>query len=199
MVLNHFPQIIKQLPNSISERLSKNSFNQEILNTVKVEYKDMLKKFYCNINLKYTNKSEKPNMQKWNIIWFSPPVRKSVLKNIAKIFFQVATKHFPRSLKLQKIFNCNTVNNNYSCMNNTSKIIIGRNKKVTSKPRDQRRKWDCRKKQNVQEKGTAMLLWKQCALPIITTVALWQLMHLGTWCTVVNCSKQWIIYNIHYI
>ena len=24
-----------------------------------------------------------------------------------------------------------------------------------------------------------MLLWKQCALPIITTMALWQLMHLG--------------------
>ena len=23
--------------------------------------------------------------------------------------------------------------------------------------------------------------WKQCALPVITTMALWQLMHLGTW------------------
>ena len=27
-----------------------------------------------------------------------------------------------------------------------------------------------------------MLSWKQCALPVITTMALWQLMHLGTWC-----------------
>ena len=27
-----------------------------------------------------------------------------------------------------------------------------------------------------------MLSWKQCALPFITTMALWQLMHLGTWC-----------------
>ena len=33
---NHPPQIIKQLPNSISERLSKNSSNQDIFNTVKV-------------------------------------------------------------------------------------------------------------------------------------------------------------------
>ena len=24
-------------------------------------------------------------------------------------------------------------------------------------------------------------LWKQCALPVITTMAFWQLMHLGTW------------------
>ena len=35
-------QIIKQLPNSISERLSNNSSNQEIFNTAKVEYKDPL-------------------------------------------------------------------------------------------------------------------------------------------------------------
>ena len=33
---NHPPQIIKQLPNSISERLSKNSSNQDIFNTAKV-------------------------------------------------------------------------------------------------------------------------------------------------------------------
>ena len=49
-----------QLPNSISERLSKNSSNQEIFNTEKVEYKDVLKKSGFNIDLKYANnKSEK--------------------------------------------------------------------------------------------------------------------------------------------
>ena len=29
--------------------------------------------------------------------------------------------------------------------------------------------------------------WKQCALLVITTMALWQLMHLGTWCT--SCAQ----------
>ena len=33
---------------------------------------------------------------------------------------------------------------------------------------------------------------KQCALPAITTIALWQLMHLETWYTVTNCWCQWI-------
>ena len=33
---NHLPQIIKQLPNSISKRLSKNYSNQQIFNTAKV-------------------------------------------------------------------------------------------------------------------------------------------------------------------
>ena len=36
---------------------------------------------------------------------------------------------------------------------------------------------------------TYMLSWKQCALPVITTMTLWQLMHLGTWCTVHHVLK----------
>ena len=62
---NHSPQIIKQFPNSIPERLSKNSSNQEIFNTAKVEYKDALKESDYNIDLKQTNnKSEKLKTQK---------------------------------------------------------------------------------------------------------------------------------------
>ena len=37
---HHPTQIIKQLPNSVSVRLSKKSYNQKIFNTVEVEYKD---------------------------------------------------------------------------------------------------------------------------------------------------------------
>ena len=48
-----------------------------------------------------------------------------------------------------------------------------------------------------------MLSWKQCALPVITTMALWQLMHLGTWCTVIHCWYQWTkeysrVYRTHF-
>ena len=64
---NHPPQIIKQLPNSISERLSKNSSNQEVFNTAKVEDEDALKKLSYDVDLKYTgNKSEKPKTWKRN-------------------------------------------------------------------------------------------------------------------------------------
>ena len=66
---NHPPQIIKQLPNSISERLSKNSSNQEFFNTVKVEYEDALKMSGYKVDLKYTNnKREKRETRKRNII-----------------------------------------------------------------------------------------------------------------------------------
>ena len=56
---NHPSQIIKQLPNSISERLLNNSSNQETFNTEKVEYEDALKKLGYNVYLKYTNNKSK--------------------------------------------------------------------------------------------------------------------------------------------
>ena len=51
---NHPPQIIKQLPKIISDRLSKNSSNEEVFNESKGEYENALKQSgYNNINLKY--------------------------------------------------------------------------------------------------------------------------------------------------
>ena len=85
--------------------LTKKSFN-----AAKVEYEDALNKSGYNVDLKYTNnKSEKRKTRKRNIIWFNPPFSKSVSTNVAKTFLQLITKHFPRSHKLHKIFNRNTV------------------------------------------------------------------------------------------
>ena len=53
---NHPPQIIKQLPYSISERLSKNSSTSEIFNNTKGDYEDALKKMRIQVNYKlYSN------------------------------------------------------------------------------------------------------------------------------------------------
>ena len=49
--------IIKQFTNSISERLSKNFSNQEIFNTAKVKYKDVLNKSGYDAELKLQEKS----------------------------------------------------------------------------------------------------------------------------------------------
>ena len=38
---NHLPQVIKQLPSSIADRLSKNSSNKEIFDTAKPEYEKL--------------------------------------------------------------------------------------------------------------------------------------------------------------
>ena len=129
---NHPPQIIKQLPDSISERLSKNSSNWKIFTTAKIGYEDALKKSGYNVDLKYTNnKSEKPKTWTRNIIWFNPSSDKSVSTNVVKTFLQLVTKHFLKSHKLHKIFKRNTVKAFYTCMNNMPKIIERHNKKVT--------------------------------------------------------------------
>ena len=144
---SHLPQIIEQLPNSISGRLSKNSSNQEIFKTGKIESEDTLKKLGYNVDFKYTRyKSEKPKTRNSKKIWLNPPFSKSVSANVAKTFLQLVSKHCPRNHKLHKILNHHTVKISCSCINNMSKIIEGHNKKVTPKPGEQRSKLKCRKK-----------------------------------------------------
>ena len=73
-------------------------------------------------------------LRKQNMIWFN-----------SKTFLQLIAKHFLRSHKLHEIFDRNTVKVSYSCMTDMPKITKGLNKTVTSKPRDQTAKCNCRK------------------------------------------------------
>ena len=73
---NYPPQIVKQLPVAIADRLSKNSSNQTIFENAKTEYEDALKKsVYKNVNLKFSKPktSKKKRNRTRNIIWFNPP------------------------------------------------------------------------------------------------------------------------------
>ena len=57
---NHPPQVIKQLPTSISERLSNNSSNEEIFNASKYEYDTALKNSgYQQTKLIFNKKEQK--------------------------------------------------------------------------------------------------------------------------------------------
>ena len=80
------------------------------------------------------NQRQKPKNRSRNIIRFNPRFNKAVLTNIAKIFLRLINRHFPKSHRLHKIFNRNTVKVSYSCMQNMSKIYKGHNSKITSAP-----------------------------------------------------------------
>ena len=107
-------------------------------------------------NTPTTNK-KKLKTQKRNIIWFTRHFSKSISTNVAKTFLQLVRKHFSRSQKFHKIFNRNTVKVSYSCINSMSKIIKWHNKKVTSKPRDQRPKRNYRKKAECPMEGSCQV------------------------------------------
>ena len=85
MSSNHPPEILKRLPTSIRELLSKNYSNKQIFDSVKPEYEEALKKSGYQASLEYieakvdniennTNKIQR----KRKIIWFNPLFNKSV-------------------------------------------------------------------------------------------------------------------------
>ena len=68
-------------------------------------------------------------------------------------FLHLVDKHFPRSTKLHKLFNRNTIKVSYSCTDNMAKIIKNHNKKVTSKDTPMSPKCNCREKETCPLNG----------------------------------------------
>ena len=140
---NHLPQVIKQLPTSTRERLSNNSSNEEIFNASKYQYETPLKNSgYQKIKLIFSKKEQRKQkrVRNRNVIWFNPPFSRNVTINVAKRFLNLLDIHFPKSNKLHKIFNRNTVKVSYCCTENLLSIIKTHNQKVTNEeitPRDQ--------------------------------------------------------------
>ena len=62
-------------------------------------------------------------------------------------------KHFPRSNKLNKIFNRNTVKVSYSCTENVTQIIKGHNKNVTKRTVQKQLVCNCHNKQDCPVNG----------------------------------------------
>ena len=83
------------------------------------------------------NSSGKDGNRCRNIIWLNPPFSKNVTTNVAKIFFRLLDKHFPKSSRLHKIFNRNTVKVSYSCMKNVIQIIKKHKKESPKQTKDQ--------------------------------------------------------------
>ena len=82
------------------------------------------------------------------VIWFSPPYSLNVKTNIGKVFLKLVRKRFPRSDKLSKIFNLNTIKISYSSMPNVKNLIKQHNSKILNKDRDKiQRPCNCRIKE----------------------------------------------------
>ena len=141
----------------INKRLSNNSSSQKEFDDEKEIYQDALKKSgFTNNKLTYKpTESKKPNRRNRHIIWFNPPYNEAVTTNIGKIFFNALNKHFPKSHRLHKIFNKNTVKLSYSCTKNMKNIISGHNKKIikSTETQDTTKKCNCQKKAECPLKG----------------------------------------------
>ena len=113
---NHPPNIIKQLPKTIKQRLSNNSSNETIFNEATPLYEKALSEAGYDVKLKYhPNKETKQKNKKRSMIWFNPPYSNNVVTKVGHYFLKLLDKHFPRQHKLHKIFDKNTVKVSYIC------------------------------------------------------------------------------------
>ena len=103
--------MVKRLPISIDNLLSRNSSSKKIFDNTKEDSQKTLDKSDHKSKLLYNNNTNskennsinnKSNKQrKRKVIWFNLPYNKSVVKKVAKIFLKLLDKHFLKNNKLQ--------------------------------------------------------------------------------------------------
>ena len=155
---NHPPNIIKNLPDSISKCINKLSSDEHVFNGTKDLCNNALKnsgykqdiKFQHNVSVEA---QKRKNNRGCKIIWFNPPCSCSVATDIGKKFSLLLDKHFPKTHEFFKIFNWNNVKVSYSSMPNISSIIKSHSKKILSNDESKSSKSSC----NCRDKSSCPL------------------------------------------
>ena len=104
---NHPKTILKQIPNMIENRLSKNSSSECEFNKVVQDYNKAIKANGYNHQLTYQedNPPKTNKTRKRNSIWFNPPFCKTVKTKVGRIYIDLIKKHFNKENPLSKIIN----------------------------------------------------------------------------------------------
>lgn len=154
---NHPPQITRNIPHSINQRLSTISSNESTFNLATPIYQKALQESGYKHKLHYqctVNSISEGRNRKRNTLWYNPPFSKNVTTNVGKTFLKLVNSEFPIDNPLHKIFNSNTVKVSYSCMGNIKNIIDGHNKAIISKTESPvQAGCNCRKKEECPMKG----------------------------------------------
>ena len=154
----HPPSIIKQLPLMTNKLILNLSWNENEFNKAKPLYESALNSsgFNCSMKFKAPVENARRNRNR-KVIWFNPPYSLNVKTNIGKVFLKLVRKHFPRSHKLSKIFNLNTIKISYSSMPNVKNLIKQHNSKILNKDRDKiQRPCNCRIKESCPLNGKCL-------------------------------------------
>ena len=152
---NHPPTILNELLKTIAKIISDLSSSGNIFYDAISVYKEALRKSGFTSDLVYTpkqtnyyNNNEQNKKQRRKIIWLNSPFSKSVKSNIGKTFLNLIKRHFPKTIKLLKIFNKNTIKVSYSCMSNMASILSSHNLNVINPFKTQTYGCNCRTKES---------------------------------------------------
>ena len=156
---NHPPSIIKQLPATISNRISSLSCDSTEFDKVTPVYNNALRSSGFTERQNYTlpEQQRKRRNRPRKTLWFKPPYSMNVQTSIGRHFLQLVDKHFPNVHVLYKIFNRGNCKVSYSCMDNLATIIKKHNAKIL-KPNENtiNKECNCRKKSECPLDGECM-------------------------------------------
>ena len=131
---NHPPNVIKQLPKSVSKRISLNSHNRKVFEESASEYNRALSESGYSEGVTYQDSIKQIQSVKRtrtrNVIWYNPPYNVTVKTNIGRKFIDLIDKHFSKKNPLSKIFNRNTLKIGYSCTKNMKAVMQSHNNKL---------------------------------------------------------------------
>ena len=157
---NHPRSVLRQIPNTVNQRINKLSKCKKIFEENKSRYDDALKDSGFQVRLKYLTPVDLNSRVKNNnggthtlikvgeiinnsshekrrgknrnrkVIWFNPPFCRLANINIGKYFLHLLDKNFNRDNPLSRIFNRNTVKISYSCTKNMSNTLSNHNKRL---------------------------------------------------------------------
>lgn len=158
---NHPPQITKNIPKGINNRLSTISSDSRIFYSSITPYQDALKDSGYNEKLEYASNNRAPNAtrRKRNVTWYNPPYSQNITANIGQKFLRLVSQEFPNGHPLHAIFNRNTLKVSYSCMKNMRAIIKDHNRKLLNTPArgtETGRTCNCRQPANCPMEGKCL-------------------------------------------
>ena len=154
---NHPKNIIKEIPNMIGKRISEISCDEHEFEKAKEDYNKALEKSGFSEKIKYHQQGSVKRVRTRKVIWFNPPYSSHIKTNVGKIFMKLIVKHFPKHHRYHKIFNKNTINLSYSCMQNMGNIITKHNNKLLFQSFEQpTRMCNCRDKASCPMDGNCL-------------------------------------------
>ena len=132
---NHPRNVTKQLPKSISKRLSLISCSKEIFEEASGDYNKALADSGYKEKVQYVEEAAiRPSRNRQRkVTWYNPPYNASLKTNLGKKFLELIDKHFTTRNPLSKVFNRNTLKIGYSCTKNMRAVIQGHNNKIVNK------------------------------------------------------------------
>ena len=144
---NHPPTILKNIPKAINRRVSSLSADKEVFEEAAPTYRCALAASGFQADMGFLGNKQTANRKtrKRNVLWFNPPYSKNVRTNVAQKFLMCIDKHFPKTSRLSKIFNRNTLKVSYSCLPNMASAIRSHNNSRL-KPPQKERPCNCRDK-----------------------------------------------------